>query len=1105
MPAGRARLFVSYSRKDRKFLERFLVALKAYEHLERLEEWHDRKLVPGDPWDTEIRRRMEHADVIVLLLTMDFLASDYIRKVEGPLALRLHETGAVRVVPVLVGACEAGRSPFAHLTFTNSDPITGERDRDAAWVRVAAEIARAAEGAEARQSAAPRTLVPCSLRPAELHPVGRERKIEDVLASLTRRHPVAITGFPGIGKSTVFAHALERLIASDQNPYAEIHCDRLHDGEDVREQQTFLLKRLLRRLRPEARVEPTDLASLRGLVDECVRGEAVLLAVDSVDSSAGQAAVMAISEATSDITVAVTSCLRTWEGITSVSIGELDLASASELYRRIHPGTWSDPDVRKVCERAGFHPLWIAQDASEARSMGLSPADIHRGPRNHLRRISERIPERLRALIGLLQNPTVQVELADEAADIGLADLEELHARHLICLYRDGRSFAAHNLIREECRRCLEDLAPAIVDDVAVRTARFYVRFLDDRQGGDEAALREIDDEWRNIVALLDLVEDHRVIVDLAVASVGDHHDDPNGYVPRRYETGELYARRSRLLEAARAVGGLQAARVEKNIGLFTYWRGNHVEAQDCFLRALERYEREGDVPGIAATTWLVGYIEGDENFYVRQANRYRHGLSLVEQLVPRDPELLATGHHLLGCNHYHRGELAAARETFMLARQLAFDLGAKHLSSRITRRLGYVDLALGSRSSRWLEGAAQTLMAQREVCQLLGRPRDVARIDRHLGLYHLAKGDLDAAKERFAAALEAFEHQEAQRHIGSIRRNQATLSRHAGDLARAESLCKESLEIAWDHRSLYGRGAGLEELARILDAAAADGPEICQQLVIASRIYRAIGHARAADLERRLAGHAPPDPPLPARMAGVLIDLVDTLAHSDHEFYNRKNARHAELLGVSTERFELAWKKLRVQSSLGRYRTTEGRVRAVAEELGVPEPRPRELREMVRLEEEMWSTRVEFDDGAAQLLRWFGDQGWKVAVVCNGPVALEAIDDSLGLTREFGVELVLSCACGCMKPEAEIYQLACLKLGLEAEECIYVGDGNDQELDKAFDLGFFTIKLERPTDEPVAGFAVDPRNHSYAWHRSVRSIDELSELLQRTARSPEV
>ena len=91
----RNRVFISYSHKDEEFLQAFRVHLKPWEDKNLLELWSDKKIELSQDWHQEIQDALESTAAAVLLISPDFLASDYIRDHELPLLLRGCEEGQI--------------------------------------------------------------------------------------------------------------------------------------------------------------------------------------------------------------------------------------------------------------------------------------------------------------------------------------------------------------------------------------------------------------------------------------------------------------------------------------------------------------------------------------------------------------------------------------------------------------------------------------------------------------------------------------------------------------------------------------------------------------------------------------------------------------------------------------------------------------------------------------------------------------------------------------------------------------------------------------------------------------------------------------------------
>jgi internalin A len=132
------RLFGSYSHRDEEFREELANHLKIFERMELIEQWHDRRIVPGDAWRGEIDIHLTNADIVLLLVSPDFVASDYCCDVEMKAAL----SGRARVIPIIVRDCKWDLAEFASLQILprNGRPVQQSRPRDRAWRQIADEL-----------------------------------------------------------------------------------------------------------------------------------------------------------------------------------------------------------------------------------------------------------------------------------------------------------------------------------------------------------------------------------------------------------------------------------------------------------------------------------------------------------------------------------------------------------------------------------------------------------------------------------------------------------------------------------------------------------------------------------------------------------------------------------------------------------------------------------------------------------------------------------------------------------------------------------------------------------------------------------------------------
>jgi tetratricopeptide (TPR) repeat protein len=143
-PVPPLRVFLSYSHRDEALCERFLVHLSQLKRQGLIEPWHDRRITGGAEWAGAVDERLNSAHIIVLLVSPDFLASDYCNDVEMTHALERHEKGEALVVPVIVKPCDWETSRFAGLQALPKDgkPVVDWRTTDHGLVDVVKGLRR---------------------------------------------------------------------------------------------------------------------------------------------------------------------------------------------------------------------------------------------------------------------------------------------------------------------------------------------------------------------------------------------------------------------------------------------------------------------------------------------------------------------------------------------------------------------------------------------------------------------------------------------------------------------------------------------------------------------------------------------------------------------------------------------------------------------------------------------------------------------------------------------------------------------------------------------------------------------------------------------------
>lgn len=142
-----ARVFFSYSHKDEALRDELEVQLSMLKRQGLIETWHDRRLIAGEPLDSSIQSEIEEADIVLLLISPDFLSSDYCYEIEKSLALSKQKSGQGRAISVILRPCDWKHTDLSNYLVTPKDgqPITKWPDRDEAFLNVAKSIRSAIE------------------------------------------------------------------------------------------------------------------------------------------------------------------------------------------------------------------------------------------------------------------------------------------------------------------------------------------------------------------------------------------------------------------------------------------------------------------------------------------------------------------------------------------------------------------------------------------------------------------------------------------------------------------------------------------------------------------------------------------------------------------------------------------------------------------------------------------------------------------------------------------------------------------------------------------------------------------------------------------------
>ena len=201
-------VFYSYASVDEPLCNKLEKHLSVLQHEGLITTWHQRRIIPGMDWKEVVDRHLNTSSIILLLISSDFLASDYHYGIEIKQAMQRHEAGEAHVIPILLRPTDWQGTPFEKLKVlpSNGIPITKWRNSDAAFTNIAQGIRAALENVQRLAVSTPYTLFPRIwniLYSRNPFFTGRDDLLAHLSTTLKAGQAQALCGLGGIGKTQI--------------------------------------------------------------------------------------------------------------------------------------------------------------------------------------------------------------------------------------------------------------------------------------------------------------------------------------------------------------------------------------------------------------------------------------------------------------------------------------------------------------------------------------------------------------------------------------------------------------------------------------------------------------------------------------------------------------------------------------------------------------------------------------------------------------------------------------------------------------------------------------------------------------------------------------
>jgi len=811
-------LFISYSHRDEKLRRQLDTHLAQLERDRLVKAWHDRRIEAGQVWAREIDEHLDSARVILLLVSSDFLHSDYCYDIEVQCALGKHAAGEAVVIPVILRPCDWESAPFGSLQALPAEgrPVTLWRPKDSGLLDVAKGVRRALTDLRGRK--APATAAAARLAAATVPPIPREPAVGFVarrdpdgrdilklrlLSELPRGRIMALWGPGGSGKTTLAAEAARVLRVRFPGRLAWVSALGRPDFS-----LPSLLDDIIKQLAPGVALPPAP-EEKEAFVRALAAGSPMLVVLDNLETVATpeeQARCLDFLSGCADCPALVTTRFHVNRpDVVNVELAAMEHDDAREFLRRLiansgRPSAFAGLDHDELIDECEANPLvlqWAAGQIARAERADDVLEDIRRGRGDAAQRFFTRsfeLPylgdDGRAALLALsLFAPDASREALARVAGFG-EDIPKLRAAvaRLSSLWLadatpGNERLLLRGLTRELARTRL-DAEPTAPDF----RRRFIAHFLDYAAARSEKKAEDfnaLEAERENLLGAVEMAftfEDWPSVMRLGAAL--EEYLDIRGYWTDAIRTGgqALHAARSSDDESA-------VARFSHNLAVIHQRRGDLEEARHLYGESLGIKKRLGHQGGTANTLHQLAMLAQDAGEIEEARRLYGESLEINKKLGNQSG--IANTLHQLAMLAQAAGELKEARRLYDESLEINKKLGEQNGIAYTLGQLGNLAFDQGDHveARQFYEGCL-------EISKKLGDQISIANTLHQLAMLAQAAGELKEARRLYDESLEIEKRLGNQSGIASTLHQLGRLAQAVGELEEARRLYRESLEI---------------------------------------------------------------------------------------------------------------------------------------------------------------------------------------------------------------------------------------------------------------------------------------------------------------------
>lgn len=790
-PTQAIEVFFSYSHRDEDFKKELIKHLANLERQGVITGWNDREIIAGQEWASEIDEHLNSARVILLLISPDFMASNYCNDIEVRRAMERHEAGEARVIPVILRPVDWDGAPFSKLQAVPTDarPVTLWADRDEAFLTVVKEIRRALKELSATEAyASPLHTIP---RPPFVGFVARrDRDGRDIVELLKeelaphRNRLVALWGEGGIGKTTLAAEVTRAL----QEVFARRIVWISADGRTDFSLPNLLDEIATQRGRADLRALPP--VEKEAQVSALISTATMLIVLDNFETIA-HAEQIRCAEFLAEQTPwpAFITSRQKVAGARDVLIDAMSPEEAQLFLQKLIeqsplPQVFTEQARERIGKTATRNPLvmqWIVAQINLAQQPDSVLNELAEGKGDAAERVFDRsfgleqlgddgratllalslfVPDASRPALAEVASFSSDTERLNDA-------VKRIAALRLVSMTADGTRLYIAGLTRQLAKACLA--RDARTDEFRKRFVAHFLRYAQAHAKTTPEDFDALEAEKDNILNAMDVAFALKDWLRVRRLMVAINLDGVNGLLTMRGYWDEAIQRGEQAVAAASADKDEGAvAGFAGNIAIIRQRRGEYDGARQAHSQAVAAFRELGNEKNIAAGLHMLAMLAQDQGEVVEAQQLYQESLEISRRLGNQVG--IATTLHQLAMVAQDREELEEAQQLYDESLEINKQSGDQSGIAITLHELGRLAQGRGE-----LKDARRLYDESLEIKKKLGDQNGIAITLGQLGLLIAQEGDKATGVKLLCEALSIFERLKSP-NAERVRRNLAQL-----------------------------------------------------------------------------------------------------------------------------------------------------------------------------------------------------------------------------------------------------------------------------------------------------------------------------------------